>query len=301
MEDFPAPFGPRKPKASPRYRSKSIPSTAVKLPNRFVRPRARTSTSGTRRENTRRRDGFRTVFRLGRRAASGARQGKSRGRPARGRWRDARHRREELSQLSLIRDTYIRFQVLVHEVAQVRRRGRDWLRRPARRAERAVLRARGRRDDLGRHRRTPSPPSSRSSATGTGRSSTARARACGHETMLFVAAERGRHRDPGRHRRLRRTTGWATSDRLSYNIATIIGIGIGDDVPAVHATASSCSTTRRPRRPPRSSWSLSRPGADVWLAASSPPGRAARCRAASAQRAARLRPGEVADRDHARR
>ncbi len=30
-------------------RSKSIPSTAVKLPNRFVRPRARTSTSGTRR------------------------------------------------------------------------------------------------------------------------------------------------------------------------------------------------------------------------------------------------------------
>src|SRR6202012_5217619 len=49
VEDFPAPFGPRKPKASPRKRSKLIPSTAVKLPNRFVRPRARTSTSGTRR------------------------------------------------------------------------------------------------------------------------------------------------------------------------------------------------------------------------------------------------------------
>src|ERR1700744_6142877 len=49
VEDFPAPFGPRKPNASPRKRSKSIPSTAVKLPNRFVRPRARTSTSGTRR------------------------------------------------------------------------------------------------------------------------------------------------------------------------------------------------------------------------------------------------------------
>src|SRR6201992_3572758 len=49
VEDFPAPFGPRKPNASPRKRSKSIPSTAVKLPNRFVKPRARTSTSGTRR------------------------------------------------------------------------------------------------------------------------------------------------------------------------------------------------------------------------------------------------------------
>src|SRR6202008_4410499 len=49
VEDFPAPFGPRKPNASPRKRSKLIPSTAVKLPNRFVRPRARTSTSGTRR------------------------------------------------------------------------------------------------------------------------------------------------------------------------------------------------------------------------------------------------------------
>src|ERR1700722_3696690 len=49
VEDFPAPFGPRKPNASPRKISKSIPSTAVKLPNRFVRPRARTRTSGTRR------------------------------------------------------------------------------------------------------------------------------------------------------------------------------------------------------------------------------------------------------------
>ena len=45
VEDLPAPFGPRKPNASPRYRSKSIPSTAVKLPNFLVRPRARTSTS----------------------------------------------------------------------------------------------------------------------------------------------------------------------------------------------------------------------------------------------------------------
>src|SRR5262249_61770465 len=43
-----ATFVPRNPKASPWYRSKSTPSTAVKLPNRFVRPRARTSTSGTR-------------------------------------------------------------------------------------------------------------------------------------------------------------------------------------------------------------------------------------------------------------
>src|SRR6202042_3775389 len=41
VEDLPAPFGPRKPKASPRRSSKSTPSTAVKLPNRLVRPRAR--------------------------------------------------------------------------------------------------------------------------------------------------------------------------------------------------------------------------------------------------------------------
>src|SRR6201996_9407051 len=47
VEDFPAPLGPRKPKASPRKRSKSIPSTAVKPPNRFVRPRACTRISGT--------------------------------------------------------------------------------------------------------------------------------------------------------------------------------------------------------------------------------------------------------------
>ena len=46
VEDFPAPFGPRKPKASPRSRSKSIPSTAVKLPNLFVRPVGADETSG---------------------------------------------------------------------------------------------------------------------------------------------------------------------------------------------------------------------------------------------------------------
>src|SRR5215510_7367304 len=45
VDDLPAPFGPRKPNASPRYRSKSIPSTAVNPPNFLVRPRARTSTS----------------------------------------------------------------------------------------------------------------------------------------------------------------------------------------------------------------------------------------------------------------
>jgi hypothetical protein len=37
---LPAPFGPRNPKASPGATSKSIPSTAVSLPNRFVSPRA---------------------------------------------------------------------------------------------------------------------------------------------------------------------------------------------------------------------------------------------------------------------
>ena len=40
VEDLPAPFGPRKPNASPACSSKSIPSTAVKLPNRLTRPRA---------------------------------------------------------------------------------------------------------------------------------------------------------------------------------------------------------------------------------------------------------------------
>src|SRR5215471_3117499 len=43
VEDLPAPFGPRNPNASPACRSKSIPSTAVKLPNRLTRPRARIS------------------------------------------------------------------------------------------------------------------------------------------------------------------------------------------------------------------------------------------------------------------
>src|SRR5215472_13057369 len=46
VEDLPAPFGPRKPNASPRRSSKSMPSTAVNCPNRFVRPVARMSTSG---------------------------------------------------------------------------------------------------------------------------------------------------------------------------------------------------------------------------------------------------------------
>src|SRR6185312_13322514 len=33
-------FGPRKPNASPRWRSKSMPSTATKSPKRFTRSRA---------------------------------------------------------------------------------------------------------------------------------------------------------------------------------------------------------------------------------------------------------------------
>ena len=37
---LPAPFGPRKPNASPGATSKSIASTAVKSPKRFVRARA---------------------------------------------------------------------------------------------------------------------------------------------------------------------------------------------------------------------------------------------------------------------
>ena len=45
VEDLPAPLGPRKPNASPRRTSTSIPSTAVNSPNRLVSPRARISTS----------------------------------------------------------------------------------------------------------------------------------------------------------------------------------------------------------------------------------------------------------------
>ena len=37
---FPAPFGPRKPNDSPGATSKSMASTAVKPPKRFVRARA---------------------------------------------------------------------------------------------------------------------------------------------------------------------------------------------------------------------------------------------------------------------
>src|SRR5512134_2853579 len=40
VELFPAPFGPRKPKASPRLTSRSIPSTATSSPKRFTSPRA---------------------------------------------------------------------------------------------------------------------------------------------------------------------------------------------------------------------------------------------------------------------
>src|SRR5690348_11914844 len=45
VELFPAPFGPRKPNASPLRTSKSMPSTAVRPPNRFVKPRAWMSAS----------------------------------------------------------------------------------------------------------------------------------------------------------------------------------------------------------------------------------------------------------------
>ena len=45
VEDLPAPLGPRKPNASPRGILKSMPSTAVKFPNRLVRPLAFTRTS----------------------------------------------------------------------------------------------------------------------------------------------------------------------------------------------------------------------------------------------------------------
>src|SRR6478736_6443682 len=43
--DLPAPLGPRKPNASPRCTSTSMPSTAVKSPNRLVSPRARSRMS----------------------------------------------------------------------------------------------------------------------------------------------------------------------------------------------------------------------------------------------------------------
>jgi hypothetical protein len=45
VELLPAPFGPRKPKASPFSTSKSIPSTAVSSPNLFTSPRAWISAS----------------------------------------------------------------------------------------------------------------------------------------------------------------------------------------------------------------------------------------------------------------
>ena len=45
VELLPAPFGPRKPNASPCWTSKSIASTAVKSPKRLTSPRACTSGS----------------------------------------------------------------------------------------------------------------------------------------------------------------------------------------------------------------------------------------------------------------
>jgi hypothetical protein len=47
VELLPAPLGPRKPNASPRCTSKSMPSTAVNVAKRFVRPRAEMSASVT--------------------------------------------------------------------------------------------------------------------------------------------------------------------------------------------------------------------------------------------------------------
>ncbi len=47
VEDLPAPLGPRKPNASPRWTSTSMPSTAVKSPKRFVSPRALNRTSSS--------------------------------------------------------------------------------------------------------------------------------------------------------------------------------------------------------------------------------------------------------------
>ncbi len=38
VDDLPAPLGPRKPNASPARTSTSMPSTAVKSPNRFTSP-----------------------------------------------------------------------------------------------------------------------------------------------------------------------------------------------------------------------------------------------------------------------
>ncbi len=46
VEVLPAPFGPKKPKDSPRAMSKSMASTATKSPNRLVRARATTNGSG---------------------------------------------------------------------------------------------------------------------------------------------------------------------------------------------------------------------------------------------------------------
>ncbi len=40
VEVFPAPFGPRKPNASPGATVMSMPSTAVNSPNRLTSPRA---------------------------------------------------------------------------------------------------------------------------------------------------------------------------------------------------------------------------------------------------------------------
>jgi hypothetical protein len=45
VEVLPAPFGPRKPNASPRWTSKSMPSTATSAPKLLTSPRACTSGS----------------------------------------------------------------------------------------------------------------------------------------------------------------------------------------------------------------------------------------------------------------
>jgi hypothetical protein len=47
VEVLPAPLGPKKPNASPRATSKSMPSTAISSPKRLPKPRAEISGFGS--------------------------------------------------------------------------------------------------------------------------------------------------------------------------------------------------------------------------------------------------------------
>src|SRR5215472_9999909 len=116
VEDLPAPFGPRKPNASPRRSSKLMPSTAVNSPNRLVRPAARMRTSGLGTPETLPNRSVRSEPITGQARVTAASAGHlcTSGPVLSGSGSGGRGRRQ-IQQVIMIRRLYARFRQLIHE------------------------------------------------------------------------------------------------------------------------------------------------------------------------------------------